>query len=45
MRLERRKVGELKQSPLFEGLSRNQLARLARLSDDLDVHPRALAQR
>lgn len=27
----------LKQSPLFEGLSRKQLALLARLSDDLDV--------
>jgi CRP-like cAMP-binding protein len=27
----------LKQSPLFEGLSRKQLARLAQLSDDLDL--------
>lgn len=27
----------LKQSPLFEGLSRKQLMHLARLSDDLDV--------
>ena len=33
------KIGALKQSPLFEGLSRNQLARLARLSGDLDVPP------
>ena len=31
------KVLALKQSPLFEGLSRKQLAHLARLSDDLDV--------
>ena len=31
------KVDTLKQSPLFEGLSRKQLALLARLSDDLDV--------
>jgi CRP-like cAMP-binding protein len=31
------KVVLLKQSPLFEGLSRKQLARLAQLSDDLDV--------
>jgi CRP/FNR family transcriptional regulator, cyclic AMP receptor protein len=27
----------LKQSPLFEGLSRKQLAEIARLSDDVDV--------
>src|SRR5436309_8993396 len=33
------KVGALKQSPLFEGLSRKQLASLARLTDDLDVSP------
>ncbi len=31
------KVLRLKQSPLFEGLSRKQLAQLARLSDDLDL--------
>ncbi len=31
------KVRALKQSPLFEGLSRKQLAHLARLTDDLDV--------
>jgi CRP-like cAMP-binding protein len=31
------KVEALKQSPLFEGLSRKQLAALARLTDDLDV--------
>jgi CRP/FNR family transcriptional regulator, cyclic AMP receptor protein len=31
------KVILLKQSPLFEALSRKQLARLARLSDDLDM--------
>jgi CRP/FNR family transcriptional regulator, cyclic AMP receptor protein len=31
------KVVALKQSPLFEALSRKQLARLAQLSDDLDV--------
>ena len=31
------KVAALKQSPLFEGLSRRQLAQIARLSDDLDV--------
>lgn len=31
------KVEALKQSPLFEGLSRKQLAPLARLTDDLDV--------
>jgi len=31
------KVVRLKQSPLFEGLSRKQLARLAQLSDDLDM--------
>lgn len=31
------KVLGLKQSPLFEGLSRKQLAHLARLSDDLEV--------
>jgi CRP/FNR family transcriptional regulator, cyclic AMP receptor protein len=31
------KVVRLKQSPLFEGLSRKQLAQLARLSDDLDL--------
>lgn len=31
------KVVRLQQSPLFEGLSRKQLARLAQLSDDLDL--------
>jgi CRP-like cAMP-binding protein len=31
------KIARLKESPLFEGLSRKQLARLAQLSDDLDV--------
>jgi CRP/FNR family transcriptional regulator, cyclic AMP receptor protein len=31
------KAVALKQSPLFEGLSRKQLAHLARLSDDLDM--------
>ena len=31
------KVVALKQSPLFEGLSRKQLSHLARLSDDLDM--------
>jgi CRP-like cAMP-binding protein len=31
------KIERLKRSPLFEGLSRKQLARLAQLSDDLDV--------
>jgi CRP-like cAMP-binding protein len=31
------KVTALKQSPLFEGLSRKQLIQLARLTDDLDV--------
>jgi CRP/FNR family cyclic AMP-dependent transcriptional regulator len=31
------KVAVLKQSPLFGGLSRKQLAQIARLSDDLDV--------
>ena len=31
------KMVALKQSPLFEGLSRKQLAQLAQLSDDLDV--------
>lgn len=31
------KVLALKQSPLFEGLSRKELALLARLTDDLDV--------
>lgn len=31
------KVAALKRSPLFEGLSRRQLAQVARLSDDLDV--------
>jgi CRP-like cAMP-binding protein len=30
------KIIALKQTPLFEGLSRKQLAQLARLSDDLD---------
>jgi CRP-like cAMP-binding protein len=33
------KVTALKRSPLFEGLSRKQLAQLARLTDDLDVPP------
>lgn len=31
------KVTALKQSPLFEGLSRKQLTKLARLTDDLEV--------
>ena len=31
------KIAALKCSPLFEGLSRKQLAHVARLSDDLDV--------
>lgn len=31
------KVEALKRSPLFEGLSRRQLAQVARLSDDLEV--------
>jgi CRP/FNR family cyclic AMP-dependent transcriptional regulator len=31
------KITALKASPLFEGLSRKQLAQLARLTDDLDV--------
>jgi CRP/FNR family transcriptional regulator, cyclic AMP receptor protein len=31
------KIEALKRSPLFEGLSRKQLAAVARLSDDLDV--------
>ena len=31
------KIAALKRSPLFEGLSRRQLAQVARLSDDLDV--------
>lgn len=31
------KVAALKRSPLFEGLSRRQLAQVARLSDDLDA--------
>lgn len=31
------KVTTLKQSPLFEGLSRKQLVQLARLTDDIDV--------
>lgn len=31
------KVAALRQSPLFEGLSRKQLEHLARLSDDLDM--------
>ncbi len=31
------KISALKASPLFEGLSRKQLAQLARLTDDLDV--------
>lgn len=33
------KITALKRSPLFEGLSRKQLAEVARLSDDLDVPP------
>jgi CRP/FNR family transcriptional regulator, cyclic AMP receptor protein len=36
------KIVRLKQSPLFEGLSRKQLARLAQLSDDLDLPPGAV---
>jgi CRP/FNR family cyclic AMP-dependent transcriptional regulator len=31
------KMAALKRSPLFEGLSRKQLAQIARLSDDLDM--------
>jgi CRP/FNR family cyclic AMP-dependent transcriptional regulator len=31
------KISALKRSPLFEGLSRRQLANVARLSDDLEV--------
>jgi CRP/FNR family cyclic AMP-dependent transcriptional regulator len=31
------KVAALKRSPLFEGLSRQQLVQVARLTDDLDV--------
>jgi CRP/FNR family transcriptional regulator, cyclic AMP receptor protein len=31
------KITALKRSPLFEGLSRKQLAHLAQLSDDLDI--------
>jgi CRP/FNR family transcriptional regulator, cyclic AMP receptor protein len=31
------KTAALKRSPLFEGLSRKQLAQVARVSDDLDV--------
>jgi CRP-like cAMP-binding protein len=31
------KITALKQSPLFEGLSRKQLANLARLTDELDM--------
>jgi CRP/FNR family cyclic AMP-dependent transcriptional regulator len=31
------KISALKAAPLFEGLSRKQLAQLARLTDDLDV--------
>lgn len=31
------KLGALKRSPLFEGLSRQQLSLVARLSDDLDA--------
>ncbi len=31
------KIAALKRSPLFEGLSRRQLAQVARLSDDLEV--------
>ncbi len=33
------KIAALKASPLFEGLSRRQLAELARLTDDLEVEP------
>lgn len=36
------KIDRLKQSPLFEGLSRKQLASLARLSDDVDMPPGAV---
>lgn len=36
------KVAALKRSPLFEALSRKQLANLARISDDLDVPERAV---
>lgn len=31
------KIAALRQSPLFEGLSRKQLAQMARLTDDLEV--------
>jgi CRP-like cAMP-binding protein len=33
------KTEALRRSPLFEGLSRKQLAQIARLSDDLEVAP------
>lgn len=33
------KIARLKQSPLFEGLSQKQLARLAQLTDDLESPP------
>jgi CRP-like cAMP-binding protein len=36
------KIDALRRSPLFEGLSRKQLARIARLSDDLEVAPETL---
>ncbi len=34
-----RKVEALKRAPLFEGLSRKELAQLARVSEDLEVEP------
>jgi CRP/FNR family transcriptional regulator, cyclic AMP receptor protein len=34
-----RKVQALKAAPLFEGLSRKELAQLARVSEDLEVEP------
>ncbi|HEX2126849.1 MAG TPA: cyclic nucleotide-binding domain-containing protein, partial [Thermoleophilaceae bacterium] len=34
-----RKVQALKGAPLFEGLSRKELARLARVSEDVEVEP------
>jgi CRP-like cAMP-binding protein len=33
------KISALRRSPLFAGLSRKQLSRIARLSDDLEVPP------
>jgi CRP-like cAMP-binding protein len=36
------KIARLKASPLFEGLSRRQLAELSRLTDDLEMEPGAV---